>query len=556
MALTEAQEKQKQKQIKYWKEREEEQKRHNLEEEEAYTKELERIYDNMLDSCQKEIDAFYGKYAKKEGITIAEAKKRVSELDIKAYERKAKKYVEEAAKDRKKNGATNYDGDYFSDQANEEMRLYNLTMKVNRLELLKANIGLELIKGHDELNEFMQDILQGRTEEELKRQAGILGKSVRDNAKTASAIVNASFHNAKFSDRIWLHQELLKNKLDGLLQSGLIQGKNPRTLARELEKEFGVKKQDAERLMRTELARVQTEAQKKSFEENGFTQYMFLALGDACPLCADIDGKHYDVEDMQPGLNAPPMHPHCRCSVAAYEDDEEFDAWLDYLDNGGTTEDWDKFAREEWRKGLRNNGKDSIIEPEDKGDLYTDLGSLSDNAEEASLQVNNFLNTLGLPESKWSGKTLIKKIGEMKAAGKKKRSCDIWIRENATIKNIIHEHLHARSISRTPDVYGKHHRIEEAVVELLAEEICKQNGIEFEATYKRRTNALKKVADLLEKESYFDFSKELMFVDVADRQAWIEEAIKEYKKKHKIKGLQKTKDIESAMKVLFEGGDE
>ena len=54
----------------------------------------------------------------------------MSKLDIAAYQRKAKRYV--ADKD-------------FSKQANEEMRLYNLTMKVNRLEMLKANIGLELV---------------------------------------------------------------------------------------------------------------------------------------------------------------------------------------------------------------------------------------------------------------------------------------------------------------------------------------------------------------------------------------------------------------------------
>lgn len=57
------------------------------------------------------------------------------------------------------------------------MRLYNATMKINRLEMLKANIGLELIKGHDDLEKFMAEILQGRTEDELKRQAGILGKN-------------------------------------------------------------------------------------------------------------------------------------------------------------------------------------------------------------------------------------------------------------------------------------------------------------------------------------------------------------------------------------------
>jgi SPP1 gp7 family putative phage head morphogenesis protein len=324
----------------YWEKREAEALKHRITEEEAYDKELEKIYQNMLDNCQKEVDAFFGKYAKQEGITLAEAKKRVSELDIKAYERKAKRYVKD------KN---------FSKEANEEMRLYNLTMKVNRLEMLKANIGLELISGHDELQKFMGGILQGRTEDELKRQAGILGKTIRNNAKLANSIVNASFHNATFSDRIWMYQDILKDDLDGLLQRGLIGGKSSRALAKDLKDRFGVRRSDAERLMRTELARVQTEAQKKSFEENGFKFYQFIhnhngtrVGNDTCGDCvrlATTDNGHgegvYKVADMMPGTNAPPMHPHCRCSTAAYEDSDEYEAWLDYLDKGGTTEEWE-----------------------------------------------------------------------------------------------------------------------------------------------------------------------------------------------------------------------
>lgn len=63
--------------------------------------------------------------------------------------------------------------------------------------------------------------------------------------------------------------------------------------------------------MITEMARVQTEAQHRSFEENGFDQYTFHSLGTACPHCLAINGKHFGMEDMQPGVNAPPMHPNC-----------------------------------------------------------------------------------------------------------------------------------------------------------------------------------------------------------------------------------------------------
>ena len=314
----------------YWKNRETEQRKHNIRDEAEYQKHIREIYQNMIDEIEKEINGFYGKYARQEGITMAEAKKRAAKLDIEAYGRKAAKYVKE------KN---------FSKQANAEMRLYNLTMKVNRLELLKAQIGLEMVAGFDELQKYYDEKLTDRAIAEFERQAGILGKTIQNNAKAAKAIVNASFHNATFSDRIWMYQDMLKNELSSLLQTGLIQGQHPRKLATHLRKRFGVSQSNAERLMITEMARAQTEAQKQSFERNGFEEYTFLSLGDACPICKALDGKHFKVKKMMPGTNASPMHPRCRCSVAAYEDSEDYEAWLDFLDKGGTTEEWNKLKK-------------------------------------------------------------------------------------------------------------------------------------------------------------------------------------------------------------------
>lgn len=327
----------------YWKNRETEAKKHNIQEEAEYNRQIKEIYANMMDEINKEINGFYTKYAAKEGITMAEAKKRVSKLDIAAYERKAKKYVE--TKD-------------FSDRANEEMRIYNLTMKVNRLELLKANIGLEMVSGFDEMQKYFDKKLTDRTLKEFQRQAGILGKSVLKNEKYAHAIVNASFKNATYSDRIWMYQGMLKAELEGLLASGLIRGQNPKKLAKHLEKRFGVSAYNAERLMVTELARVQTEAQKQSFVRNGFDEYVYVACtkGDVCPICKGLDDKHFKVDDMMPGENAPPMHPGCHCSVAAYMDDELYEEWINsYQEHGLNFEDWSK------KNFVAKNGRDDII---------------------------------------------------------------------------------------------------------------------------------------------------------------------------------------------------
>ena len=331
----------------YWKKREADALKSYQKDEEAYYEEIQEIYADMMERIQKEIDSFYIKYAVKEDISMAEAKKRVSQLDIKAYARKAKKYVR------------NRD---FSDKANEEMRLYNATMKINRLEMLKANVGLELVSGYDELQKYFEQTLTDRTLDEFKRQAGILGETITDNAEMVHSIVDASFHNATFSDRIWMHQDVLKNQLSSLVQTGLIQGRNPRQLAVELRKYFNVGIGNSERLMRTELARVQTAAQKRSFEKNGFEEYEFIANGTACEKCAGLDGQHFKIAKMMPGTNAPPMHPNCRCSTAAYQDSAEYEAWLDFLDKGGSTEEWQNIKR----NGQQTGGK--WYTPYDKDD--------------------------------------------------------------------------------------------------------------------------------------------------------------------------------------------
>lgn len=332
----------------YWKNRETEAKKHNIREEAEYNRQIKEIYANMMDEINKEINGFYTKYAAKEGITMAEAKKRVSKLDIAAYERKAKKYVE--TKD-------------FSDRANEEMRIYNLIMKVNRLELLKANIGLEMVSGFDEMQKYFDKKLTDRTLKEFQRQAGILGKSVLKNEKYAHAIVNASFKNATYSDRIWMYQGMLKAELEGLLASGLIRGQNPKKLAKHLEKRFGVSAYNAQRLMTTELARVQTEAQKQSFIRNGFDEYEYIACGnnDVCSVCKALDGKHFKVDDMMPGENAPPMHPNCHCSIEAYMDNEAYEEWINsYQEHGLNFEDW-KASRESEESKKKYKYTDTVV---------------------------------------------------------------------------------------------------------------------------------------------------------------------------------------------------
>ncbi|MEN2467953.1 minor capsid protein [Ornithinibacillus sp. JPR2-1] len=298
----------------YWRDRELKHIQKSIKNDQMVIAQINEKYQDAIDLIEEQIEAFYSRYSGKEGISMEEARKRVSELDIKRYERKAKRYVRERN---------------FTSRANEEMRIYNLTMQINRLELLKQNIRLELIALSSDEQRIFYENLTRIAREEYQRQSGILGKTLSSPAENVEAIVNTSFHNATWSDRIWSNQDVLRSELDKLLSRGIIQGLNPRQLARELRKVVGSSIYESERLLITESARVQADVFKDSMEQADFHAYEYIAEPTACPICSALDGEIFKLSEMEIGKNMYPMHPRCRCATAGAFDRDAFEKDLE-----------------------------------------------------------------------------------------------------------------------------------------------------------------------------------------------------------------------------------
>lgn len=297
----------------YWREREQIQADKNRKNADRYKKDIESIYRRCLWDTQKEIDSFYQKYADDNGLTLAEAKKKISRTDARQWR--------EISENWKKNP--------HSKAAKQAFELVDTTAKINRLELLKAKIGMKMIDHHEEMEHFFGENLSHETLQEIERQAGIFGEFIGANpSKRVERIAYASFHHATWSDRIWSYQDVLRNELNKNLTQALIIGLNPRDkrFIDSLTKTFNTTQYNAERLMRTEMARVQSDVQKDSFERMGYEEYEFICCGggsgknpnDPCDACKALDGKIFKVKDMMPGVNAAPIHPNCHCSVAAH----------------------------------------------------------------------------------------------------------------------------------------------------------------------------------------------------------------------------------------------
>lgn len=95
-----------------------------------------------------------------------------------------------------------------------------------------------------------------------------------------------------------------------------------------MEKKFTASVANSERLLRTEMARVQQDVFQDSMEQAEFDSYEFIAEPDACPICSALDGEIFKLKDAEIGINAYPIHPNCRCSQAAAFDREAWDADL------------------------------------------------------------------------------------------------------------------------------------------------------------------------------------------------------------------------------------
>lgn len=299
----------------YWEDRAKEIIKEETLSDQEMSKEIERIVNEMIEDIEKEISAFYARYATREGISLEDAKKKIDAVDVIKFANQAKKYV---------------DTQDFSDRANEELRAYNTKMYVSREELLKAQIGLLVTYTYAKLESQMHNYLESAYYRALKQQAGILGDTLQVASTDVKAIVLAPFQNSNWSRRLWRDMRKTRIQVQRAVTHVIIRGRHPYEFVKELRKESGNSTYEIRRLLITETARVQTIATKQHMLENQGpdAEYKYVAKLDSktTKTCRGLNGKVFKVKDMKPGVNAPPMHPFCRSSVVPYVGDwrEEF----------------------------------------------------------------------------------------------------------------------------------------------------------------------------------------------------------------------------------------
>jgi len=105
------------------------------------------------------------------------------------------------------------------------------------------------------------------------------------------------------------------------LSDGIQAGEGIPKLSKRIQEAANISKTRATTIARTETINACTNATILRYKQAGFKRFRFIAAYDerTCETCGAYHNHIYDIDDIE---HQPPIHPNCRCAVAAVYDDE------------------------------------------------------------------------------------------------------------------------------------------------------------------------------------------------------------------------------------------
>ena len=281
--------------------------------------ELKKHYSLARKEIEDDLLAFYQRYADENGLTLLQAQQRLTSAEIGDYQRKMATLQARLQQD---------NSPFVQDEIERLTRL-GVQQRLTAL-LAQLDMQLTLLGQSQQLTMFdwLFDVYESnyyKNAYDLVQGIGVGFNFTKLDEKAITQAITYPWSGAMFSERIWNNRRQLVIKMQQIITKGLINGSSVQKMSRQLNKEMESSYKNALRLIRTETAEVLTRSTFDSYQEYGVQEYRFIATldGKTSSACRNQDGKVYEVDKRQTGINAPPMHPNCRSTVAPYFDDFE-----------------------------------------------------------------------------------------------------------------------------------------------------------------------------------------------------------------------------------------
>lgn len=285
---------------------------------------LALAYDRAILNITREIESFYSKYASNNKITLAEARKRLTPVEVISFNKQAKVYLDEI---------TRLGSSAFTKEYRSYLRALSGRAYVSRLQELTVNIRhqIELLSTSKEND--LRDVLTGTYDNIYSKSLYDIQSKVEigvmftlPNTRALEAIVNEKWLGSNYSERIWQDKNSMLGQLEQVLSQEFVRGRGPNVVSRDLANKLNVSYSNAKRLVRTELNYISNKAMMQSYVDSEvLDKYQYLATLDnrTSEICIELDSKIFPLKEATVGVNYPPMHPNCRSTTIPYFEDDE-----------------------------------------------------------------------------------------------------------------------------------------------------------------------------------------------------------------------------------------
>ena len=228
--------------------------------------------------------------------------------------------------------------------------------RLSHLDSLKAQVDMELIKVSGNVDGIAKNTLTSIYRNTYMEVTKDLGINVIVSPEKIKTVLDRPWSGANFSQRLWSNTDKLAQTVKQEIVNGMIQGINLKTMTKRVSERFETaKKNDVERLLRTEVNYTLNQATLDGYKEAGIEKYEFSATLDSrtSQICSELNGEIFEIKKIAVGLNYPPMHPRCRSTTIPIIDYES-------LINQGREEIREKDIGDNDKKALTDNENSSI----------------------------------------------------------------------------------------------------------------------------------------------------------------------------------------------------
>ena len=205
-------------------------------------------------------------------------------------------------------------------------RMKRLERLNDDLDRMRESIYHSEKKGSDSFySDLMKDSYYKATFD-LQQQTG-LAYSFSDLPETEiKRLQGLKWTGEAYSDRIWSNTGALASSVKDELLVSLMTGRSVRDTSQAIAERFDVGQNKARRLIRTESAFFHNQMELLSYEDAEITKYKIVAVLDkrTSHICQEHDNKIYDTDKAVPGVNYPPLHPWCRSTTIAHDEDIDY----------------------------------------------------------------------------------------------------------------------------------------------------------------------------------------------------------------------------------------